>query len=104
MIYGTAGGANWTSEQKKYRYQVRAAVRYAILRGELPRLAVLNCVCGLAAKEYHHDDYGSPLAVRPLCKDCHFAWHKQNGHGLIPDELPDLAGMFSRRSSTGYAK
>lgn len=55
----------------------------AIERGILVRPDICeNCnkkpteyVNGRNGIEAHHDDYNKPLAVRWLCKDCHYEWH-----------------------------
>jgi len=73
--------------QKKYpiKASARAAVGYAISRGEInrpTRCEKCGCECALHG---HHDDYSKPLDVRWLCPACHFDWHKKNGPGLNGD-------------------
>ena len=58
---------------------MHGAVKSAVTRGELPPLAAVACTCGAPAAVYHHDDYGRPLEVRPLCWPCHRSWHKLHG-------------------------
>lgn len=58
----------------------RAALRKAVLTGELPNIKTLVCVdCGAPAQEYHHHNGYEPehwLDVIPLCHKCHRNRHR----------------------------
>lgn len=61
--------------------RAHGAVRDAIDAGELTRPDRCD-ECGMQREIVaHHDDYARPLDVRWLCRRCHLAWHKANGHG-----------------------
>lgn len=63
--------------------RARAAVRKAILAGELTRQPCE--VCGVERVHGHHDDYAKPLKVRWLCALHHRRLHTRAG--LTPDEV-----------------
>lgn len=54
----------------------------AIEQGILAKPALCECCSTVPPVEAHHDDYNQPLAVRWLCKKCHFDWHRT--HTAIP--------------------
>lgn len=61
--------------RKKNVGQTRALsrVRYAVIKGILPRLSTQTCVdCGKPAKCYDHRDYNFPLVVEPVCAYCNY--------------------------------
>jgi len=62
-------------ESHPKQFYAHDQVRLAILRGDLPRPDSLSCPCGERAIVYHHSDYDSPLAVEPLCHQCHRGLH-----------------------------
>lgn len=56
------------------------AVNRAVLRGEMPPVASLQCQsCGNPAEEYHHHSYEQQhwLDVTPLCRSCHRLLHTE---------------------------
>lgn len=55
------------------RYRAYDAVRRAIRKGLLVRLACESC--GDPKTHAHHEDYSKPLDVQWLCRDCHETAH-----------------------------
>jgi Ribbon-helix-helix domain len=61
------------------RSRAVAAVGQAVKSGKLPPVRTRKCDdCGRQAEQYHHEDYGKPLDVTPLCKDCHVMRHRDH--------------------------
>lgn len=57
--------------QLQLQYRAANAVYTATRRGELPKLADLQCVdCGKPAKCWDHRDYDKPLQIEPTCRSC----------------------------------
>lgn len=53
------------------RQRAYAAVARAVRKGDLPHPKSLNCVdCGFPAAHYDHRDYGKPLVVDAVCRNC----------------------------------
>jgi ribosomal protein S27AE len=76
----------FSTEEKK---AARAAVILALGRKQLRRPPVCS-ECGVACvAQAHHDDYSKPLAVRWLCRSCH--WHT--------DRDIHMAGQERRRQT-----
>lgn len=62
-----------------------AAVRAAVLRGDLAPVRTLECVdCGKPAANYDHRDYTKPLDVEPVCSRC----NTLRGRGAGWEPLP----------------
>lgn len=56
--------------------KARKLVEKYVQVGKLPKVTTLPCAhCGQQACDYHHDDYGKPLVVTPLCRRCHNRVH-----------------------------
>ena len=78
---------HWYRGSKRInRYRLRKQVERAILAGALIRpQRCQSCIrfvgvdrLGRSLLVAHHDDYRKALAVRWLCRACHYAWHKTN--------------------------
>lgn len=62
-----------------------AAVREAKRRGELELPNLCSTVgCTNRAEHFHHTDYSRPLAVKPLCRQCHEALHHYGDVAFAP--------------------
>lgn len=64
--------------QSKKRKAI-STVRYAVIKGSLPKVTTLKCKCGKTARHYHHYKGYAPkhwLDVIPLCFECHYV-HNQ---------------------------
>lgn len=72
---------------RRFQWRVRSRTRRAVKDGRLIRGPCE--VCGAAAVDAHHDDYGRPLDVRWLCMQHHKQWHKANV-ALMPAVLPEV--------------
>lgn len=67
----------WRCADHAFMWQqyATAKVQYAVKKGRLPKADTLPCAfCGEPASGYEHDDYGFPLAVKPICRVCN--WHR----------------------------
>lgn len=75
----------------------RNEVAKARKEGRLPPATNFACRdCGGAAREYDHRDYGSPLAVEPVCPSCNV----RRGKGLPKVwQEGELQGYLSRARS-----
>lgn len=63
-------------EQYPEKVSARLQVSKAVSSGKIPRVDQCKCaMCGQKAEEYHHEDYGKPLDVMPLCVKCHAFRH-----------------------------
>ena len=64
------------SLKAKTAEKIRGQVRKEIANGNIKPIKECTCVdCGKQAHNYHHDDYGKPLDVEPLCGSCHRLRH-----------------------------
>jgi len=54
------------------------AVRRAIKNGSLIRPATCESCGVVEVIESHHEDYGKPLIVQWLCRECHVAVHRKH--------------------------
>lgn len=79
-----------TDKEKNLRYRsefplkkkAHGILNRAIGSGILHKAECCEC-CGMHKQlDGHHDDYSMPLHVRWLCRECHTAWHRDNGPGL----------------------
>lgn len=71
---------NLTREQRiewtRLRNKAAAAVLRAVKLGNLANLKKqdIPCsICGRRAQVYHHEDYGRPLDVQPVCIGCNIS-------------------------------
>ena len=78
----------------KKRRHARKLVTRALKKGELVKPPSCT-LCFVERKdlEAHHVDYGRPLAVTWLCKDCHGLAHKK-GHRLNPENNPQTPNAY----------
>lgn len=72
----------WSARRSDPQHRLkRAARRKVATEIEAGRLVRGSCEdCGAMRADAHHDDYARPLAVRWLCRRCHF---KEPGHGAM---------------------
>jgi len=67
------------NDSKRYREanglkcRARYLVRKALRAGSLVKKPCM--VCGSPGAEAHHEDYGRPLDVQWLCRECHVDLH-----------------------------
>lgn len=73
-------------EFKKRRY-VRAIVSNALEKGFLKRPGACDLCASDCRPNAHHVDYGNPLRVIWLCRDCHGLVHRKE-HALNPKNNP----------------
>ncbi|SRR5713101_3413551 len=68
--------------QPEYIARAQKTLQRAIRSGRVSRPT--HCEeCGVDCKpDGHHDNYGEPLAVRWLCRSCHFRFHYVQGDAL----------------------
>lgn len=60
------------NEQNIHKIIARQTVQKAVRQGKLESPTTLICsMCDKLAAHYHHEDYGQPLKVTPLCTACH---------------------------------
>ncbi len=63
-------------ERNRYKHNARVMVWYALKKGTLHRPKHCS-VCKKEKKPYaHHEDYGKPLEVIWLCRQCHSDLHR----------------------------
>lgn len=74
--YSTYWAAKRTDPLHKQKRSARRKVATEIEAGRLTRGACESC--GSSRTDAHHSDYNKPLAVRWLCRRCHF---REAGHG-----------------------
>ncbi len=67
----------------------RLAVNEAVQSNLLPHISTIKCHdCGKQADHYHHEDYDKPLAVIPLCIQCHTNRHNgTQGNVFQPENI-----------------
>ena len=81
------------------RHQSHAAVRRAILNGDLPHPSNLACVdCGAEATDYEHRDYSKPLDVEPVCHPCNM----KRGRGADHPQTQDRLNAYSIEHETRW--
>lgn len=73
--------------ENRDKINARIKVRRALRSG---RLVKLPCaVCGAAESWAHHEDYGQPLIVTWLCRQCHFDRHVERADlRRVPETAP----------------
>ena len=85
-----------TIQQKKHI--ARFAVLEATRTNLLPHISEVKCHdCSGQAVHYHHEDYDKPLAVTPLCAQCHSNRHNKE---MKERYQTDAAAIFQRENNT----
>lgn len=62
------------NQDQRFRQNARSYAKVYLRRGKLVRQP---CSCGNPKSQMHHEDYGKPLEVIWLCRECHLALHRE---------------------------